>query len=171
MKFCTKCGAELFDEAVICVKCGRMVEQRLAPQAAPPVYAEPVRVQKAAGEASLFLTVSSFVHTLAVALSLFFSMLSLGLAYVSSYASTTPNYYSSGSALRSVSVTVSTYFYPDSDLLVPAIIFAGVSFIFGTIAFIMTLVERHRGERLFSGISRLVIGALALTGSIVLMNS
>ena len=26
MKFCTKCGAELMDEAIICVKCGCSVE-------------------------------------------------------------------------------------------------------------------------------------------------
>ena len=27
MKYCTNCGAELVDEAVICVKCGRMLEK------------------------------------------------------------------------------------------------------------------------------------------------
>jgi uncharacterized membrane protein YvbJ len=27
MKYCVHCGAEMFDEAVVCVKCGRMVEQ------------------------------------------------------------------------------------------------------------------------------------------------
>lgn len=26
MKFCAKCGAELVDEAIVCVKCGRSVE-------------------------------------------------------------------------------------------------------------------------------------------------
>ncbi len=26
MKYCTYCGAEMFDDAVMCVKCGRMVE-------------------------------------------------------------------------------------------------------------------------------------------------
>lgn len=26
MKFCVHCGAEIFDEAVVCVKCGRSVE-------------------------------------------------------------------------------------------------------------------------------------------------
>lgn len=26
MKYCTYCGAQMFDEAVLCVKCGRMVE-------------------------------------------------------------------------------------------------------------------------------------------------
>lgn len=26
MKYCVKCGAEMFDDAVICVKCGRPVE-------------------------------------------------------------------------------------------------------------------------------------------------
>ena len=26
MKYCTHCGAEIFDDAVVCVKCGRSVE-------------------------------------------------------------------------------------------------------------------------------------------------
>ena len=26
MKYCVKCGAEMFDDAVMCVKCGRMVD-------------------------------------------------------------------------------------------------------------------------------------------------
>ena len=35
MKYCSKCGAELFDEAVICVKCGCPVESsvQFAPEA------------------------------------------------------------------------------------------------------------------------------------------
>lgn len=39
MKFCTKCGAELVDEAIICVKCGCAVESTEISQSeskAPP---------------------------------------------------------------------------------------------------------------------------------------
>ena len=35
MKYCTHCGAEIFDDAVICVKCGRSVEFA-KPNAASP---------------------------------------------------------------------------------------------------------------------------------------
>ena len=34
MKFCSKCGAEMFDDAVICVKCGCPVESVAAPAGA-----------------------------------------------------------------------------------------------------------------------------------------
>ena len=32
MKFCTKCGAELMDEAIVCIKCGCAVENNTANQ-------------------------------------------------------------------------------------------------------------------------------------------
>lgn len=32
MKFCTKCGKELMDEAVVCPACGNMVAEENAPQ-------------------------------------------------------------------------------------------------------------------------------------------
>ena len=40
MKYCSKCGAELYDDAVICVKCGCPVENNIqfSPQA--PTYAQ-----------------------------------------------------------------------------------------------------------------------------------
>ena len=35
MKFCSKCGKELMDEAVICPNCGCPVEKNVAPQENP----------------------------------------------------------------------------------------------------------------------------------------
>ncbi|MBE6702768.1 MAG: hypothetical protein E7585_05090 [Ruminococcaceae bacterium] len=31
MKYCVKCGAEMFDDAVLCVKCGALVEKSAVP--------------------------------------------------------------------------------------------------------------------------------------------
>lgn len=40
MKYCSKCGAEIFDEAVVCVKCGCLTQEQ-----ANPIYAQPVHGQ------------------------------------------------------------------------------------------------------------------------------
>ena len=81
MKFCTKCGAELVDEAVICTKCGRMVENQLTPPTAPikeTTLDEPTPQKNP----SALLIVSNFVHSLGIALSLFFLFLSVLKAHV-----------------------------------------------------------------------------------------
>ncbi len=39
MKYCTYCGAEMLDEAVLCVKCGRMVEN--IPNTQQHYYSQP----------------------------------------------------------------------------------------------------------------------------------
>lgn len=45
MKYCTKCGAELADEAVVCPKCGCAVEGSfLAPAPAPAAEESPLQV-------------------------------------------------------------------------------------------------------------------------------
>lgn len=116
MKFCTHCGAELFDESIICVKCGRLVENPPLPQSKPP------RIPRANGEPSILLIVSNFVHSLGIALSFFcFFSFSFTLAFV----------------------------------------FSCVALAFGIISFVMTLLEKHKFERLFTSISRLTIAILS----------
>ncbi len=38
MKYCSKCGAELFDEAVVCVKCGCFTQDQAAPVCQQPIH-------------------------------------------------------------------------------------------------------------------------------------
>ena len=160
MKFCTKCGAELVDEAVICTKCGRMVEnQPLRPAA--PIKADAPEVSALEKKPSTLLIVSNFVHSLGVALSLFFMLLSVGaFSQVSAYFTTNKKDYITG---------VYANFYADYALLIPAIIISGVALLFGILSFVMTLVEKQKGERLFSNISRVVISMISLACSVVLM--
>ena len=160
MKFCTKCGAELVDEAVICTKCGRMVENKPFQSATSIKVGAPdaFGLEK---KPSTLLIVSNFVHSLGVALSLVFMLLSVGaFSYVSAYFTTNKKDYITG---------VYANFYADYALLIPAIIISGVALLFGILSFVMTLVEKHKGERLFSNISRVVISAISLACSIILM--
>lgn len=158
MKFCTKCGADLFDDAIICTKCGRMVEVT-RPQSTPLNKTTPLSTATPPSPSALLIS-SNFIHSLGAALSLFFVILSIGLPYISAYFNTDKKGYITG---------VYANFYPDYELLVPAIILAGVTFLFGILSFVITLMEKHRGERLFSSVNRLVIGMISLVCAIVLM--
>lgn len=53
MKFCVHCGAEIHEEAVICVKCGRTVESN------KPVAVQPV--QQSGGDDTLATVVKVFL--------------------------------------------------------------------------------------------------------------
>lgn len=153
MKYCEKCGAELFDDAVICTKCGRMLETTKEKEK------ELLPLEK---KPSTLLNVFNFVFSLLAVITLFWMIEAIGYSYVG------------------VDVSVSSYtgkitsyawFYPESGFTVLAFIFALPSFAFGIVSFVMTLVEKHRGERLLSGVFKLVVGVLLLIGAITLMNA
>ena len=162
MKFCTKCGAELVDEAVLCTKCGCMVENQPTRPIRPttPIKAVPTDTPPLEGKPSTLLIVSNFVHSIAVAISVFFLILSVGWAHVSAHLRTDKLGYITG---------VYANVYPAYGLLIPAIIFSGIAFLFGLLSFVMTLVEKHKGDRVLSSISRLAIGILSLACAIALM--
>lgn len=162
MKFCTKCGAELYDEAIICVKCGRMVENPPLPKS-KPIKVKPPRIPRANGEPSILLIVSNFVHSLGVALSLFFLFLGFGYPYVNSRLETKK-------VVKEEYITgVYTYFNLDSDVIITAFIFSCVALAFGIISFVMTLWEKHKFERLFTSISRLTIGIISFACTFILL--
>ena len=56
MKYCSKCGAELFDDAVICVKCGCAVESGIQPKA--PISA-PVQGSGISTAAKVFMIIGT----------------------------------------------------------------------------------------------------------------
>lgn len=83
MKFCTKCGNELLDEAVVCMKCGCAV------QASAPVNTpvKSVKAKKAEGSATRVETINVgfcisvmvflFLHTLTSFIYMFFAIMAL----------------------------------------------------------------------------------------------
>ena len=91
MKYCVKCGAELFDEAVICVKCGCAVggttvapePAALQPRAvASPEVKQAVVQGKKKNAASTASAVFGFFFTIFAALSAMFAVLACGYGYV-----------------------------------------------------------------------------------------
>lgn len=82
MKFCTSCGNEMFDDAVICTKCGRMAAmpqfQQPVPQAPQPTPVNQAPVQGQGmpvtkGKAiNLVMTILSFVSSVLNSIALFF---------------------------------------------------------------------------------------------------
>ena len=155
MKYCEKCGAELFDDAVICTKCGRMIQ---AMRAEKRVETE-LSVDK---RPSTLLTVFNFVFSLLAVITLFWMIEAIGYAPVVvdvSRSSYTGN------------ISAHAWFYPKWEFTVLAFIFALASFAFGIVSFVMTLAERHRGERLLAGIFKLVVGILLFIGAIMLMDA
>ena len=150
MKFCTKCGAELLDEAVICTKCGCMVEGMGAPGAKSKKQTGNGVLDATCKQPSAVLSVFNFLFSLFATIALFWIL--IAVADIS--------WYGSGSYYSGYGVTGYVRFY--SDYIILAGVGALFSFGAALVSFILTLVEKHRGERLFSAISRLVAGILLL---------
>ncbi len=144
MKFCTKCGTELLDEAVICTKCGCMVDGARAPAVKAPKSRADGLLDVTEKKPSTLLSVFNFVFAILVSIALLFAIVAIAGGRVSSslYKSTQGGY------------GVHSYFYPDNDIMIAALVFSLLSLGTGIFCFVMTLVEKHRGERLFSGIFR-----------------
>ena len=159
MKYCEKCGAELFDDAVICTKCGRMLE--------------PTRAEKS-GESELLvdkrpstlLIVFNFVFSLLAVLTLLWMLEAVFYSYVDVDVDVSISSYT-----NKITTYAYAYLWPESGFSVLAFISALPTFAFGIVTFVMTLVGKHRGERLLSGIFKLAVGALLLIGAITLMNA
>ena len=68
MKFCSKCGAEIFDDAVVCVKCGRAVET--AVPNAPVAFEEaaPAEPSDLAKIANVFMIIGTIAMALCTCL-------------------------------------------------------------------------------------------------------
>ena len=155
MKYCEKCGAELFDEAVICTKCGRMLE------AARMEKKEVLSLEK---RPSTLLAVFNFVFSLLAVITLFWMILGIGFGDVNVSAWIDYSKYSGFEA------HASAWFWPQLGFIIPAFIFSLSTFAFGVVSFIMTLVEKLRGERLLAGIFKLVAGALLVIAAIVFLD-
>ena len=149
MKFCTKCGHELNDEAVGCVNCGCM--RGAVPNESKMHQTEFPSATMLNQKATNLPLIMNFVSTITAIFSLFFSICSVYNGHVvSSYYSYT--YYSSSN--------VSSYYYPDYDFRKAGSVFALASFIFGLVGFILTLVKKAGIKPLFSSIAHMVFGLL-----------
>lgn len=63
MKFCPNCGAEVFEDAVVCVKCGRPLSGN-APAASQPPVVEEVQPSTLATIAKVFMIIGTVFMSL-----------------------------------------------------------------------------------------------------------
>ena len=140
MKFCSKCGHELVDEAVVCVSCGRLVEQIIKQEPAEKIK-EPV-VYNGDCESNTGINkcanIFSFIYSLAIAFTCGFAIF--------------------------------TALLHDWDLAITSLVFGCITFICGVAEFVFTLIGKQRGSKLLSSISRLIIGIFALISIIVALS-
>ncbi|MBR2339912.1 MAG: zinc ribbon domain-containing protein [Clostridia bacterium] len=161
MKFCTSCGNEMFDDAVICTKCGRMAAmpqfQQPAPQAPQPtpVNQAPVQgqgVPVTKGKAiNLVMTILSFVSSIAISISLMFLTVAI------------------------LDVRVFEDYYPYKkyrvyfpyDVILSAHIAFFISSLFCLTNIILSLVSRERVENLLPKISKFVFSFLIMLACVI----
>jgi len=152
MKFCTKCGHELIDEAVVCTNCGCFVNQssqvHISESTAPPTEA---RKEKS----SVLLCIFNFIFSITAAVAVFFLIWSLGWGGVDTSISF-PNY----------SISIYAWFYPNGLLVLIGVLASIVSCGFGIISFILSLAQKEKIDKVLTSIARMIIGILLVVLSI-----
>ena len=163
MKYCTSCGSEMFDDAVVCTKCGRAavgIDYNMR-NGFNDNMQKNVPTNLPAPECKI-VSAFNFVSSLLCSFSLFSLLLSLFTCYIStSISSYSSSYYYSSS------YNAYSYFYPDEGFASLALVFATAAFGFGIATFIITLAKKQRGEKLFAGITKLIFGLLLFIVSVV----
>ena len=141
MKFCTKCGNELLDEAIVCMKCGCAVsgnDQRSEIGCVPLKES----VNTAPKEREKIFPIFNFVFDVAAILSMVMLWISVAYSYVYVYNSSYPQGYLS----------------LEYGCIVFAFILAVIALVFGVIGFSYALTSRLKCEKLFPQITRLIAG-------------
>lgn len=151
MKYCSKCGKELSDEAEICMGCGCMVQSTFQRQGRvkASIKMDKETVKK-------LVVILNFVFTITVAFCVFSLLLSVCNASVSSYSS---YYYRS------------SYFAVDKAGAIWAFLFSFATLGLSVTSLVFNSVKKMGRDDFFSSISRVVIGLLLWIVSLVFMVS
>lgn len=147
MKFCSKCGNELLDYAVVCTKCGCLVEQPTMnspqPSASPQGFVDNLTLRT---KTSHFLpTLFNFIFDLFAILSGFM----IGKAIAESWVSVGVSSYSYYS--------LNAYWNTDEVFIILALVTAICSAICALTSLIVTLVNRDKIQIIFSSIKRVFL--------------
>ena len=161
MKFCSKCGTQLVDEAVVCTACGCAVQGGTAPN--QPLTAEPVQAPsvKTADKkfAKTFIPIFNFVALLGIAASVFFVFMALTEMHASAYGSAelTYSYYS-----YDIDLDLTARVWADYDYMFNAFLAAIIAAPFPIVSLIFTIKEKSKLEKIFSAIFKIVVCALLI---------
>ena len=162
MKFCTSCGNEMFDDAVICTKCGRMAAMPQFQQPAPrapqptPVNQAPVQGQGVPATKSkainLAMTILSFVSSVLNSIALFFLV---GSSF----------YY------KFTKIYIDNYaFYLRDELVFTAFAFFIASSVISLSDVILSTCSRERLEKLLPKIAKFVFSFLLMLAYVLYFN-
>ena len=141
MKFCTKCGKQLEDEAKICTGCGRML-----PQMQQSVVREKVKKEKT-NAGSNNQIIFNFVYSIVFTLSIFFDII-----YATS-GSVNFHYYRYSDSLYA-------YISYDVVFLVFGLLFAIGALIFGILSSVCCIAKKEKIDVVMPAISRMVLPGL-----------
>lgn len=142
MKYCTKCGSEMVDEAVMCTKCGCMAGKATEKKTANGEKTLEVTERKGMSTAS---TVISFIFDIFVIITVAMLMFSIADAWIYDYFSLQNN-------------SLYCYFYLGEWGAICAFIASIPTVLLGIAFLIFTLLNSIRLESVFNAIKRLLIG-------------
>lgn len=149
MKYCTKCGAQLMDEAVMCTKCGCMVELVRTPRRQSGVMPS----KQKQGAFSALLAVANLLYSFFFHLALFAMLISVAEAEL---------------VTMSKKPTLTWLQMNEAGLLV-----AGISslamLVFAFLSFIITLVKKREVEAVFPSAARLLVSVMAVITELILI--
>lgn len=158
MKYCSKCGNELVDEAVICTKCGCSVSiEHQGVQEEKNLVGKPNR------NIQLLIKIFNFAFDLFAILSVASLAIAIAMPYIYSHAYTYSTIYYD----TAVGVTVNTYFQYNGIWRIVAMVGSFFVVALGCTSFILSLVNRSKLENLFLGIKKFVLGIALVLVSII----
>ncbi len=146
MKYCTKCGKQLLDDAIICVGCGCIVNPTPAQSSSavkPKQATQLTKVVKKPNQPSARLLAFELVFTLAVFFTFFFLFLSM--------------------------LYIDIDLVPDTGCLIVALVTSSLAFLVGFCSFVSTFVEELKGRWAIAGIQKFIIGIASLILSILFL--
>jgi hypothetical protein len=145
MKYCTKCGKELYDEAIMCTGCGCMVAPLPKQE---ETKTAPANTNKGASLVSVF----NFISVIIIALGVFHLFLALIGARV----------YTNLSFYNDYNYYLHSSFDPDYDIIASSFALGIIAAGFSLTSLIITSVKRLKLNYILTAIAELVIAALLI---------
>ena len=166
MKYCVKCGNELFDEAVFCTKCGVMLGTHIQPIRDVKESVEVKNTDKS--KSSILYLVFGFISNILSIASAFFLLLSIRFSYVDCYARSvaeshaSSTFYKYSNSIRTyvdtvVDTDVSGYLYFEEGAVILAFIFSIITLICSVCCLIFALIKRSAIKDIFSAITKIFL--------------
>ena len=154
MKFCSKCGHEMVDEAVICTNCGCAVENFTTPERKKQKVVDP---NKGAKMAEIF----TFIFSLVIVVCLFFVILSFAFSYV--YV----NVELGGERYGDIYFNEYSDYRIDYVAMLLAMITTCVSLAVAVTGFFVTLISKLNRKYIFSSVTQMWVSLVLFVATLI----